>query len=189
VSTTFTSVVVVHPERLAAEGIAAALERFRDLVPVGIATSGMDAERLGIRADAVVVHEGVPDGETCSRRLRSRGVRVVQLGEGSGNHCDVTVLPSAPLRSLAVAVRPEAAAPDGGIASLTVRERQVLALVTCGLAGKQVARRLGISPKTVERHKTRIFSKLGVANQAAAAGLAARHDYGWGEVKWIPSST
>ena len=54
------------------------------------------------------------------------------------------------------------------------RERQILSLVTDGLAGKQVARVLGISPKTVERHKTRIYSKLGVPNQAAAAGLAAR---------------
>jgi DNA-binding CsgD family transcriptional regulator len=31
-----------------------------------------------------------------------------------------------------------------------------------------VARHLGISPKTVEVHKTRIFAKLGVPNQAAA---------------------
>jgi DNA-binding CsgD family transcriptional regulator len=37
--------------------------------------------------------------------------------------------------------------------------------------GKQVARHLGISPKTVEQHKTRIFAKLGVPNQAAAVRM------------------
>jgi DNA-binding CsgD family transcriptional regulator len=36
------------------------------------------------------------------------------------------------------------------------------------MAAKQVARHLGISPKTVERHKGHIFAKLGVSNQAAA---------------------
>jgi DNA-binding NarL/FixJ family response regulator len=48
--------------------------------------------------------------------------------------------------------------------------------VSRGLAGKQVARHLGISPKTVERHKTRIFAKLGVANQAAAVRAAFAAD-------------
>jgi DNA-binding NarL/FixJ family response regulator len=57
---------------------------------------------------------------------------------------------------------------DGRARSLTPRERDVLTLVARGLAGKQVARHLGISPKTVEQHKTRIFAKLGVPNQAAA---------------------
>lgn len=56
--------------------------------------------------------------------------------------------------------------------SLTGREREILHLVSRGLAGKQVARHLGISPKTVEHHKTRIFAKLGVSNQTAAVTLA-----------------
>ncbi len=42
------------------------------------------------------------------------------------------------------------------------------------MAAKQVARYLHISPKTVEQHKTRIFSKLGVPNQAAAVSIVAR---------------
>ena len=50
-----------------------------------------------------------------------------------------------------------------------MREQEILRLVARGRSGKQVARQLGISPKTVERHKTRIFAKLGVPNQAAAA--------------------
>lgn len=42
-----------------------------------------------------------------------------------------------------------------------------------GSAG-QATRHFGISNKTVERHKTRIFAKLGVPNQAAAVGVAVR---------------
>jgi DNA-binding CsgD family transcriptional regulator len=68
------------------------------------------------------------------------------------------------------------AAPARARGRLTAREEQILRLVSRGLAGKQVARQLGISPKTVERHKTRIFAKLGVANQAAAVNVAFATD-------------
>jgi DNA-binding CsgD family transcriptional regulator len=37
-----------------------------------------------------------------------------------------------------------------------------------------VAEAMGISPKTVENHKQRIFSKLGVQNQAHAVAVAMR---------------
>jgi DNA-binding CsgD family transcriptional regulator len=54
---------------------------------------------------------------------------------------------------------------------LTRREKEILDLVARGLAAKQVATQLGISPKTVEQHKTRIFAKLGVRNQTAAVSV------------------
>ena len=44
----------------------------------------------------------------------------------------------------------------------------MLRLVAKGMAGKQIATVLRISPKTVEQHKTRLFRKLDVPNQAAA---------------------
>ena len=56
---------------------------------------------------------------------------------------------------------------------LSTREEQVLRLAAKGLAAKQIARALGISPKTVEQHKTRAFRRLGVPNQAAAVALVA----------------
>ena len=43
--------------------------------------------------------------------------------------------------------------------------------MAAGLPGKQIATRLGISLKTVEQYKTRIYAKLGVPNQAAAVSL------------------
>jgi DNA-binding CsgD family transcriptional regulator len=58
-----------------------------------------------------------------------------------------------------------------GSSELTKREREILDLVVQGLAAKQVARSLGISPKTVEHHKARIFRKLRVSNQTAAVSV------------------
>ncbi len=55
---------------------------------------------------------------------------------------------------------------------LTERERQVLSLLAEGSTSKEVAQRLGLSTKTVENHRARILEKLGVANTAAAIGLA-----------------
>jgi DNA-binding CsgD family transcriptional regulator len=48
------------------------------------------------------------------------------------------------------------------------------------MAAKQIARALGISPKTVEQHKTRAFKRLDVTNQAAAiAMLTAGEERAW----------
>ena len=49
---------------------------------------------------------------------------------------------------------------------LTEREREVLALVAEGLHAKEIAARLGISPRTVEVHKARIMEKLDARNVA-----------------------
>lgn len=57
-------------------------------------------------------------------------------------------------------------------ATLTNREREILGAMADGLATKQIARRLGVAPKTIENHKIRIFDKLGVNNQAHAVSVA-----------------
>ena len=49
---------------------------------------------------------------------------------------------------------------------LTPREREVLECAAQGLHAKEIAATLGISPRTVEVHKTRIMEKLGVRNVA-----------------------
>ena len=64
---------------------------------------------------------------------------------------------------------------DGPLAGLSVREREVLALVAEGLPNKTVARRLGISEKTVKTHLTRVFTVLGVGDRTSAALYAQRH--------------
>ena len=58
--------------------------------------------------------------------------------------------------------------------TLSAREREMLGLLAAGLTSKEAAGRLGLSVKTVENHRARILEKLGVANTAAAIGLAHR---------------
>lgn len=58
---------------------------------------------------------------------------------------------------------------------LTAREVEVLRLVTSGDANKQIARKLGITERTVKAHLTRIFSAIGVASRTQAALWARQH--------------
>ncbi|MDH4112286.1 MAG: response regulator transcription factor [Actinomycetota bacterium] len=57
---------------------------------------------------------------------------------------------------------------------LTGREREVLGLVVDGFANKQIARRMGISEKTVKGHLTNLFQRIGVADRTQAALWAER---------------
>ena len=52
---------------------------------------------------------------------------------------------------------------------LTPRELEILELVRQGFANKQIARRLGISDRTVKAHLTAAFQRIGVADRTAAA--------------------
>jgi DNA-binding NarL/FixJ family response regulator len=51
----------------------------------------------------------------------------------------------------------------------------VLGLVARGLTNRQVAERLGSSPKTVGNQVGAVYAKLGVSTRAAAALFAAEH--------------
>jgi DNA-binding NarL/FixJ family response regulator len=61
-------------------------------------------------------------------------------------------------------------------AGLTPREVEVLALVATGMTNTQVAQRLFLSPRTVQRHLNSIFHKLGVSSRTAATRFALEHD-------------
>jgi ATP/maltotriose-dependent transcriptional regulator MalT len=65
-----------------------------------------------------------------------------------------------------------AAAPSG---PLTAREREVLGLLATGTTNRAIARQLFLSEKTVARHVSNIFAKLGVASRAAATSYAYEH--------------
>lgn len=165
------SVVVIHPEALAAEGIAVALSRYLSVVPIGVGTTAQEGVERGINADAVALDRRLLGAREAGRDLRRNGVRVVFLGDDVDDE-GIWVSPKAPISHLASALVPGAGEERSRVSRLTPREREILDLAARGMTGKQVARRLGISPKTVEQHKTRIFAKLGVPNQAAAARLA-----------------
>jgi DNA-binding CsgD family transcriptional regulator len=52
-----------------------------------------------------------------------------------------------------------------GDQGLTPREQQIAALLVQGLSVKEIARRLEISPSTVNNHAGRIYEKLGVSGR------------------------
>ena len=58
-------------------------------------------------------------------------------------------------------------APDP-LAGISPREREVLALLVDGMPNKMIARRLGISEKTVKSHLTSIFRQIGVTDRVQA---------------------
>jgi DNA-binding NarL/FixJ family response regulator len=62
------------------------------------------------------------------------------------------------------------------IATLTERERDVIALIGKGLKNKQIGERLGITETTVRHHLTSIFDKLGVDSRLELVIFAQRHD-------------
>ena len=58
--------------------------------------------------------------------------------------------------------------------TLTAKQEEVLNAVTLGLSNKDIAMQLGISPVSVKKHLTAIFSKFGAASRAEATGIALR---------------
>ena len=64
---------------------------------------------------------------------------------------------------------------SGASGRLTAREVQVLRLVATGRTNRAVAAELVISEKTVARHLSNIFTKLGIPSRAAATAFAFRH--------------
>jgi DNA-binding NarL/FixJ family response regulator len=170
------AVVVIHRQVMVAEGIAAALTRLPGIVAVGATNDLAEGVEVGGRADAVALDQYTPGAASAATRLRGGGVRVVMLGEAADGAEDVHVSMRAPVAALAAALVPGWVA-LGRHLELSPRQREVLDLVAGGMVAKQVARQLGISQKTVEQHKARIFAKLQVPNQAAAVRVAIAHGF------------
>jgi DNA-binding NarL/FixJ family response regulator len=74
-----------------------------------------------------------------------------------------------PLDPLAARVLLDASRAPRPTNNLTARELEVIALVAEGLANKNIARRLGISERTVKAHLTKVFATIGVVDRTQAA--------------------
>ena len=64
---------------------------------------------------------------------------------------------------------------SGAAAGLSRREVEVLRLVAAGESNGEIARRLGLSPHTVERHAANIYRKIDPRGRADATAYALRH--------------
>lgn len=95
---------------------------------------------------------------------RYRDERLMRRKDGSMIWCNVSGQASdktAPARQAVWAFEPIHRA-NTSTESLSSREREVVAHLAQGLSSKEIARLLGLSPRTVEMHRGRLLRKLGV---------------------------
>ena len=129
-----------------------------------------------LRVYATAAADGPLAADGAGARLRARGRRAVggPLGaRDAGRQCrrlDRRPHRAGNLGSPAVA--PTADPSRQPVASLSAREREVLAALADGLTNQELAERLFISERTANRHLSNIFTKLGVRNRTAAARVA-----------------
>lgn len=128
-------------------------------------------------------------GDEESARLERAAARAVfsELGAAPALSALPTLSgPERPALGHPVPVAPDArtapqptAGNDAGHAAgpgpLTARETDVIQLVSAGLSNRDIAAELFISEKTVARHLSNIFTKLGLTSRAAATAYAYRH--------------
>ena len=65
--------------------------------------------------------------------------------------------------------------PSGPASGLSARETEVIRLIAAGQSNRQIAAALVISERTVERHVSNIFAKLGITSRAAATAYVYEH--------------
>jgi DNA-binding NarL/FixJ family response regulator len=136
-----------------------------------VLTSFSDGDRIVAALDAGAVGYLLKDAEPDEVLA---GIRAVSRGESP--------LHPRAARALLSARRPHSAGAAGAdtdvddpVSVLTDREVEVLTLVRSGLANKQIARRLGITERTVKAHLSSIFQRLDVTDRTQAALWAERH--------------
>jgi len=194
-------IAIQDRQRLYREGVALVLAGEPDLEVVATAATAAElvAATVDQDIDLVVVELDVEDWNACrlvaALRKRHAGLAVVGLLPGDNDELPArayqagvrSVFPrNAGIRAFLRTIRSlpspsRAAVPADKVVSLderrpllSQREVQVLGEIGAGATTRIVAATMGISPKTVENHKQRIFSKLGVQNQAHAVAVAMR---------------
>ena len=109
----------------------------------------------------------VPDSPVISTGMsRAATLRAVSRTDSSRGESPIDPKVA---RQLLTARASAPVAPD-----LTPREAEVLGLVRQGMANKQIANRLSISVKTVEKHRSNLMRKQSLRNAAAATMYAVR---------------
>jgi DNA-binding NarL/FixJ family response regulator len=127
-------------------------------VKVVVLTSFSDRRAITDALDAGAIGYLLKDGEPEELMF---GIRAAAAGESP-------LAPKAARELLRARTERPAAA------ELSPREREVLVLVASGLPNKLIARRLGISEKTVKAHLTSVFAQIGVTDRTQAALWAQR---------------
>ena len=147
------------------------------------ARAAVDIESVlpALRVATLVIHarddEVIPAAEG---RLLAAGIPGAEFVElDSRNHILLEHEPAWSRFQEAVLsfLRPDRSADQTVFASLSEREREVLALIADGLNNTDIATRLDISEKTVRNHTSNLFDKLGVWSRAQAIVFARDHGF------------
>ncbi|WP_251036326.1 helix-turn-helix transcriptional regulator [Arthrobacter sp. ISL-28] len=149
---------------------------------------GLDAPFEAARCRALLASLCAALGDEESARLEREAARAVfsELGaapalseleqpdlEQPGLEQQTPVAPDA--RTAPLPASGNDAGHAAGAGPLTARETEVLQLVSAGLGNRDIAAELFISEKTVARHLSNIFTKLGLSSRTAATAYAYRH--------------
>ena len=154
-------VVLMDLEMPVLDGIEAtrAILAEQPAVSVLVLTSFSDRQRITRALEAGAVGYLLKDASA------DEVVRGIRTAAGGGSPLDPRAA-----RSLLDAQ----SAPDP-LEGISPREREVLALLVDGMPNKLIARRLGISEKTVKSHLTSIFRQVGVTDRVQAILWVERH--------------
>jgi DNA-binding NarL/FixJ family response regulator len=133
-----------------------------------------------LRAAQVAWREmGAPYETARTRVLAAAACRALGDGDGADLELDAAIAAFDRLGAGPDAARARAVAgapADAPANVLSPRERQVVALVATGRTNREVAAELHISDRTVARHLSNVFAKLGLTSRAAATAYAYEHD-------------
>jgi len=171
-----------------AEAVAMTLERDPDVLLLDLKLPGLDG--MGVLAE-LRAHGGRTRVLVLTSTAGSSGPALA-LQAGASGFLYKDVDPDALVRAIRsvhdghTVLAPEAAGlmaarPGGGargMAALTGREREVLALLAAGRSNREIARSLRVAEKTVKSHVSNVLAKLGVADRTQAALLAVRQSSG-----------
>lgn len=152
--------------------------------PISVPGDGFE---LGARAPAIVALVDERDAPHHVDLFR-RGARgLIPHGAGVAEILAAVASAAAGLVSLPADWLPPLLPPNGAAAigtsaplssrdspALSPREREVLRMISEGLANKQIAARLGISDHTVKFHVSSVFAKLQASSRAEAVMIGAR---------------
>lgn len=133
-------------------------------------TVAREAEELGFGLD--VLWTGLDLGVALAETDRGRAKEVLTaVAQTAGERGAVTVRELAGRRLRALGVRTWRRGSGGGV--LTEREQAIARLIAGGASNPEIAQRLFLSRKTVERHVSNVLRKAGVRNRAELAARVA----------------
>jgi DNA-binding NarL/FixJ family response regulator len=176
--------VVAGQVSRASDAIAAAAELKPDLVLMDLRMPGMTGGEAirRIRSDGAAVPIGVlsvyETADHVQAALAAGATGYIAKDATPADLCDAAAAIASGEAVIAVPSKAPAnatpAKPTGVLARLTARELEILRALTTGASNQAIARRLGISPKTLRNHISNTYHKLQIYDRAQAVILAVR---------------